>query len=187
MAVAPAACARTASSGALREASSQNLPSGRRLAHQGGAGGLAGDFLRRATEVEIDDLGAGSRGQTNALFYQASFAPNELDDHQRQALANRGAADDIGPAARELGAGDHLGGDVGRSQAARGKTKRQIGDARHWRDPDLRRNINRSDLELVAHFVHTPLALFLGKLCGAVKLFSAAILRRHSGQERATP
>jgi hypothetical protein len=91
-----------------------------------------------------------------------------LDDHQRQALAHRRAAHDVGPAARELGAGHHLGRHIGRAQAGGGFPEGQVGNARHRRDPHTPGHFDLADCETVAHFICIPTALFLGKLCGAV-------------------
>src|SRR5262249_14690347 len=86
------------------------------FAHQRRAGGLAGYLLGRATEIEVDNLRARSARQPHAFLDPAALTADQLNHGERQALANRGAAYNVGPTASEVGAGDHLGGDIRRAE-----------------------------------------------------------------------
>ena len=111
----------------------------------------------------------------------ARVAADQLDDHQRQALAHRGAAHDVGPAPGEFGAGDHLGRHIGRAQPAaarrNGRSETPVIGAIQTRPPTVTPPIVRSLLILY----HPHAACFLGKLCSAVKRLRHFPLKRGAG------
>ena len=90
-------------------------------------------------------VGAGGLGHPRALGHEPRLAADQLDDHQRQAVADRGAAHDIGTAARELGAGDHLGGHIGGAEPRRRAAEGQVGDPGHRRDQDAAADLQLAD------------------------------------------
>jgi hypothetical protein len=103
------------------------------------------------------------------------------------AIAHGRAPQNIRPTARELGAGDHLGRRVRRAQPGGGVAERQVGNARHRRDPNAPRYLDIPDCEHFAHSVITSIASFLGTLCGAVKARQQAPRHRPSSPSPRAP
>ena len=76
---------------------------------------------------------AGLFRQLRAPGHPFRRASDQLDDHQRQAVAHRSAAHDIGAATGEAVARHHLGRDIGRAETRRGAPEGQVGDTGHRR------------------------------------------------------
>jgi hypothetical protein len=106
------------------------------VAHQGRAGIDAADLLRRAAQVDVDDLGALFDVEARRGGHSRRIVPGNLH-RDRPRLAGM-----VAPQAGLLGlpergvVGGHFGKTQPRAQRAAEHAERAVGDARHRRQPD---------------------------------------------------
>ena len=115
------------------------------VAHEGRTGCAVAHLLRRAAEVDVDDLRAELDIHARGVGHHAGVIARDLHD------ARLGLAAMVEPVARlrrvpqaEVRS-HHLGGRDSRPHAAAQPAKRQVGHARHRRERERRRNLVRTD------------------------------------------
>jgi len=107
------------------------------VAHQRRAGQLARHLARRASHVDVNNVGAEPFGNTRALRHPACVASCELYNEGRE-LPALGAAMGIMPRAHQVLACHHLGYDEAGAEPMHDPAERKVGHARHRREQHRR-------------------------------------------------
>jgi hypothetical protein len=100
------------------------------VAHQRRACLAVGDVARRATHVDVDDLGAGADRHARALRHPMGFAAGDLHHMGADAMSLQ-PQHRIGLAAGKGGASRHFRHDQARAQLGRLAAEGGVGNSRH--------------------------------------------------------
>ena len=109
------------------------------VAHQGRARLFAGHLSRRATHIDVDDIGTIGRRHTGALGHPVGFTAGKLHDLRGNRSRFQPAPGAV-PIAHEVFACHHLGDHPPGTEAVRELAEGQVGDAGHGRQHDVARH-----------------------------------------------
>lgn len=131
------------------------------VAHQRRAGVAAGDALRRASHVDVDDVGAARRCEPGGLGHGGGLAPGELDDMRSNPLPFGAQPRLLFPA--KVGVrGDHLGDHEACAETRRNSTEEDVRHARQRCEECARTERVPTDQDVSAQkFIRSHAAQFI--------------------------